>query len=100
MNVHIRSFEKLKTDKSRRYRLIRDLGHQCQVCLNTEWQQLPIPLELDHLDGDPENNRKENLRLICPNCHAQTATYKGKNKGKVQNTKRQNILKRYQGKYR
>ena len=39
----------------------------------------PIPLELDHIDGDRENNLLANLRLICPNCHAQTANYRGRN---------------------
>ena len=39
------------------------------------------PLELDHTDGNPLNNQLDNLRLICPNCHAQTETYKGKNMG-------------------
>jgi 5-methylcytosine-specific restriction endonuclease McrA len=64
------------------------------------WCGKPVPLELDHIDGDPENNVRENLRLICPNCHAQTPTYKGKNVGKVKNSKRQGILKKYRGKYR
>ncbi len=40
-----------------------------------------IPLEIEHIDGNYLNNRPENLDLICPNCHALTATYKGANKG-------------------
>jgi hypothetical protein len=47
----------------------------------------PIPIELDHIDGNSDNNSAENLRLICPNCHAQTETYKVANKGK--NSQRQ-----------
>lgn len=70
------------------------------VCHNTFWQELPIPLELDHLDGDPEHNTEDNCRLICPNCHAQTPTYKGRNVGKVLNSKRQKVMARYAGKYR
>lgn len=62
--------------------------------------QLPIPIELDHIDGNPENNKSDNLRLICPNCHAQTPTYKGRNIGKVRNSKRQKIMEKYTGKYR
>lgn len=47
-----------------------------------------IPLELDHIDGDHENNVEGNLRLICPNCHAQTPTYKNKNKGRGRESRR------------
>jgi predicted HNH restriction endonuclease len=39
-----------------------------------------IPLELDRINGDRTDNRKENLRLLCPNCHALTETYRGKKK--------------------
>lgn len=51
----------------------------CSSCLGTEWMGHPIPLELDHIDGDNINNVLENLRLLCPNCHALTSTYRGKN---------------------
>lgn len=40
-----------------------------------------IPLEIDHIDGNAENNSEENLRLICPNCHSLTPTYRGANRG-------------------
>ena len=39
----------------------------------------PIPLELDHIDGDRENNSRENCRLLCANCHSQTPTFRGRN---------------------
>lgn len=51
----------------------------CSNCQNGEWFGSPIPLELDHIDGDPMNNVLANLRLLCPNCHAQTPTYRALN---------------------
>lgn len=54
--------------------------HQCESCGITEWMERPAPLELDHINGINYDNRLENLRLLCPNCHAQTETYRGKNK--------------------
>lgn len=65
----------------RRYLLEKD-GHKCQICKNTEWNGKEIPLVLDHVNGDSYNNFPENLRMICPNCDAQTDFYKGKNKGR------------------
>ena len=70
-----------KTDSSRRRFLIRKHGHCCMVCSLATWNELPIALELDHVSGDSTDNSKGNLRVVCPNCHAQTPTYKNKNKG-------------------
>lgn len=56
----------------------------CSDCLNSEWKYQSIPLELDHKDGNPKNNSLDNLRLLCPNCHALTSNYRGKNKRKSQ----------------
>jgi len=57
----------------------RNWEHRCSMCKLSEWNGKPIPLEIDHIDGCHTNNTYENLRPICPNCHAQTDTYKGKN---------------------
>lgn len=98
--AHKKSFEQLSTDGARKNRLINERGLKCEICKLTDWCGTSIPIELDHIDGNPENSSKDNLRLICPNCHAQTETYRGKNMGKVQNSKRKETLKKYYGKYR
>lgn len=64
-----------------RRRLIREgfLEPRCSACGLAQWLGGPIPLELDHADGDRRNNELCNLRLLCPNCHALTPTYRGRN---------------------
>ena len=62
--------------------------HRCEKCNNTEWYGRPIPLELHHINGDNTDNRLENLQMLCPNCHAFTDNYGGKNQ-------KSNIIKRY-----
>lgn len=56
-------------------------GDVCEVCGISSWNGKPLSLECDHIDGNPHNNVPTNLRLICPNCHSQTETYKAKNMG-------------------
>lgn len=62
--------------------LIKKRGHACETCGRKTWQGYPIPLELDHINGDRTDNREENWRLNCPNCHALTPTWRGRKNGK------------------
>jgi len=73
--------------------LIKERGHRCECCRLTEWLNNPITLELEHVDGDNRNNKKENLKLLCPNCHSMTETWRGRNinTGKIKVTDEQLI---------
>ena len=68
-----------------RIRLLKEkmFEHKCYSCCLTEWMNKPIPLELEHINGDNKDNSLNNLTLLCPNCHAQTSTYRGRNKSKA-----------------
>lgn len=51
----------------------------CAICaLGPEWNGSPLALQIDHINGDSADNRRENLRFLCPNCHSQTETFAGK----------------------
>ena len=54
-------------------------GHRCEQCQLEQWFDNPIPLEIHHKDGDKLNNELDNLQLLCPNCHALTANWRGRN---------------------
>lgn len=57
--------------------------YECESCGNKEWLGKPISLEIDHINGISNDHRLENLKILCPNCHAQTETYRGRNIGRV-----------------
>lgn len=61
-------------------KVIKESGYKCSKCNLTNWLGEPITLELDHIDGDHKNNEPSNHRLLCPNCHSQTDTFRGRNK--------------------
>lgn len=64
------------------YKLLEEklIEHKCNMCrICPVWQEKTLVLQLDHINGTNNDNRIENLRLLCPNCHSQTDTYGGKN---------------------
>lgn len=66
------------TNTIRRFLTERD-GPECSDCGTLEWKGRPMTMDVDHVDGDHTNNKPENFRLICPNCHRQTPTWGKKN---------------------
>ena len=68
------------TSLKRRVLKAKLIDYKCAICGINEWLGKEIILQLDHINGDNRDNRIENLRLLCPNCHSQTETYCGKNR--------------------
>lgn len=82
-------FEKLEyngdvSNKTAKLYLIKKFGEKCMDCGWSEKNRVTgkCPIELEHIDGDSENNNLDNLKLLCPNCHSLTPTYKALNKGR------------------
>lgn len=71
--------------------LIKKFDGKCSNCGWGEKNKYTgnIPLEVEHIDGDSQNNKEENLTLLCPNCHSLTKTYKGANRGNGRHNRRE-----------
>ena len=70
-------------------RYLSEQKEGCWECGITEWNGKDIVLELEHINGNSQDNSEENLSLLCPNCHSQTDTYKGKNIGNGRHYRRE-----------
>ena len=62
---------------SERYKKLTKIAH-CENCGLEKWQGCDIPLEIHHINGINTDNRRDNLQLLCPNCHALTDNYRGR----------------------
>ena len=74
------------------------VGDKCSECgQESTWNNKPLSLQLDHIDGNSDNNDLSNLRLLCPNCHTQTETFGNAGKGNryKKHTKRNAYLREY-----
>jgi len=69
----------------RRKRILEEQEGVCLKCKYSRWMGSPLTLELDHKNGNHSDNKRENLRILCPNCHSQTPTYRNKKRDKTCN---------------
>ena len=85
---------KIAKNSTIRKLLINLIGENCDICgMGNTWNGKSIILEVDHIDGDSDNNLPNNVRLLCPNCHSQTETSCGTHK--LKNSKRSKYFKNY-----
>lgn len=68
-------------------------GYKCAECNISEYDGERLMLHLEHIDGNALNNKRGNICLLCPNCHSQTSTYKGRNRGNGQRAWRREAYK-------
>lgn len=71
-------------------------GHKCEKCGLSVWENQKIPLCIHHIDGNHINNNLENLQILCPNCHALTENYCGRNKKQLAQVSEEDFVKALQ----
>jgi len=70
--------------------ILQEQNNKCAICgIEPIWNDKPMPFILDHIDGNSDNNSRENIRMICSNCDSQLDTYKSKNFGNGRYYRRQ-----------
>lgn len=79
--------------QSKRLRVILEQDGKCNRCGLFEWQGEPINLELEHKDGNNSNNSRDNLEVLCPNCHSMTKTWRGRKNGRSKQILQNNFQK-------
>lgn len=89
----IRSFDELGPRKKKEF-LVDECGGVCVICRQATHNDLPIPLELDHINGNSDDNSRENLRVLCPICHSRTPTFRGRNIRKGRGAERRKFFLR------
>lgn len=78
LNRTRKPFEELKANEAIKNRLYEERGMYCEKCKISDWLGQKITLELHHIDGNNNNNSRENLELLCPNCHSITDNFRNK----------------------
>lgn len=75
-NQQLKDWSKYSRASNLKPHLINLRGYKCESCQLENWMHKKIPLEVEHCDGDKTNNKLENLKLLCCNCHALTPTWR------------------------
>lgn len=75
--------------------LLEKYGNTCKICGTTEWNGQDVPLVLDHIDGNSNNNDLSNLRMICHNCNGLLPTFAGRNKNSARKYRRDTYKRKY-----
>lgn len=71
-----------------KWRFLEEQDHKCDICkIEPIWNDTQLVFVMDHIDGDASNNKRDNLRLVCPNCDSQLPTFKSRNKNSARKTR-------------